>query len=1014
MKRFLCLLVLVSAILVLTSRAGAAQMAGADAQARFAQWVEGQGGTHLDFDDLAVGTLLSSQYSASGVAFTSLRDPDGTAISKPVAVLLDGGSNEISGTPSWGSGSDSRVAYEVRFASPQKWAGLVRHGDNYYTITRFYNPSDQLIHTYENHVPAPGPWSRIFFGYLVESDDPSQWISRIECDGKLSDPSTRQVGYGDDLYYGTAEVEKPLPFEVSSATVTLNTVKGDHFTIKGVLKGFSFNGVETVLVEVGTVSEAIPLQNFEQNQQKYSCTIPRGKIGLLTLEIDLTEGTFAATGKNLILTGFTNPLPVKLAAGAFQECSMAHFRIAGSKWSFSSKVDPQYPCVLEEAPRADPNGVFVNTLSKVRIRIPINPNSALNQGSLKLFRVDENLKTSGKAICSLFDDGKASHGDTTSGDGVYSCIAPFNESNAGEMRLAIKAKVGNKAVLSPGVTIDTVVKLTRQQIDKTLSANKQAIKIWENKRALYGNTAEACAKALPGIRKVDGIKSAKLSSDGQTIWVTFQTGIKGALMLPLPPAPSGAASIFPAQILPSTNAVGGSERGLPDQAGARQEGTFRDMVQDTAGKCLLGNCSAFIYAPFDWEFGEADVGRAAEYILREKAAQYNTSFEPILYETDAECTISMLDNMTRYGTIIFSTHGDVEDDGNVTLVSGEQVNSKNLASGARQIQVSRARGRLYIANMSGFTQLNPPVETTNTYYAFGPGYIERLPGKFQNSIVFAGACHSLDHESLANAFIGKGAGAYFGFRGRIPSSFDSKMLHALHDGLIEGHKTTGQAFAAIPADKRHFYDPPIYDCYFLKAAKTNNNLAYNCPALAKYQYAAASIKTHGNQLWIYSDNATFEEKNVLFADGHYFPLEGRWTSGDTFTLDIKDYKDHHSTFTGKLMITLDLAPVTQEIQGVKALVFVLYELWSSIPGYSTTNAFSIGAYNLPAPVANGDNFEVRVRGAEIGAAYGIKYDWMKQWNNNGQNTWLVPSFIGWNDQSELYISIQKGEHPPSW
>jgi hypothetical protein len=155
---------------------------------------------------LGVGAPLDDEYAALGVLFESIRDPDGSPISRPV-IIWQSDTHEIIGSPSWGPGADGRVAYEIRFDAPQRWAGIVRHWDNYYTITRFYDSSGTLIHTFEDLLPAPG-WNKTFVGYLVTSDDPSQWISKIECDGKIAPPNDRGVGASDDLYFGT---EDPLP-----------------------------------------------------------------------------------------------------------------------------------------------------------------------------------------------------------------------------------------------------------------------------------------------------------------------------------------------------------------------------------------------------------------------------------------------------------------------------------------------------------------------------------------------------------------------------------------------------------------------------------------------------------------------------------------------------------------------------------------------------------------------------------------------------------------------------------
>jgi len=177
----------------------AGEMIGEEAEQLFSSWVTSTGGTLINFEDAYTGALLDDEYALEGVTFKSIRDPDGTTmkVPKPVVVVTYGGSQEISGVPSWGSGSDGRVAYEILFTDPQKWVGVVRHWNNYYTITNFYNAQGSLVYSFQ-YMQEPG-FSRMFLGYLVEESDTSQWISRIECDGIILDES-RQVGYSDNLY----------------------------------------------------------------------------------------------------------------------------------------------------------------------------------------------------------------------------------------------------------------------------------------------------------------------------------------------------------------------------------------------------------------------------------------------------------------------------------------------------------------------------------------------------------------------------------------------------------------------------------------------------------------------------------------------------------------------------------------------------------------------------------------------------------------------------------------------
>jgi hypothetical protein len=242
MRTKMILAIVLAAVLGMVAAAQAGPMIGPAAQTQFASWYGAHGGHYLDFEELATGTQLDNEYSVThGVNFKSIRDPNGSTINKPMVVLPFGGSQEISGEPSWGNTSDGRVVYEVTFTSPQRWAGLARHWDNFYTVTKFYNASG-LLYTFQNLQSVNG-WNKTFLGYLVDSDDPSQWITRIECDGTEPSPGNKQVGYSDDLYFGTAAV----------APSTSPLTQTPQATPRGLLLGKATN----VKVQVQSTSNAL-------------------------------------------------------------------------------------------------------------------------------------------------------------------------------------------------------------------------------------------------------------------------------------------------------------------------------------------------------------------------------------------------------------------------------------------------------------------------------------------------------------------------------------------------------------------------------------------------------------------------------------------------------------------------------------------------------------------------------------------------------------------------------------
>jgi len=203
-KPLLALFSLILSLVILLPAAQAGLMTGPDAEAQFDDWVSTLGGVHKDFEDLTLNTALDNEYSSSGVTFRCIRNPDGSPINTPMIVILRSGDKQIIGTPSWapGTGEDGRVAYQLTFTNPQRWAGLWR-SSNDYSITQLYDINNNLIYT----IDRPGTGG-LFLGYLVEDNDPNHWIKRIVCDGYMSGTS-RVVMYADDLYFGTAAI--PLP-----------------------------------------------------------------------------------------------------------------------------------------------------------------------------------------------------------------------------------------------------------------------------------------------------------------------------------------------------------------------------------------------------------------------------------------------------------------------------------------------------------------------------------------------------------------------------------------------------------------------------------------------------------------------------------------------------------------------------------------------------------------------------------------------------------------------------------
>lgn len=162
----------------------------------------------IDFESVPIGAINTALQPSHGITFFSTIATNGTAIIPPhnayvSAASVNGDtSRKLVGTPFVFGSDDGRVGYEIRFDSPQSIVGLERNWQTGYALTRFYNSEGTLLATHVNTASVE------FVGWIADFNDPLTWVSRIGIDG-LSQGGTRQVGYTDDLFFGTFAIPEP-------------------------------------------------------------------------------------------------------------------------------------------------------------------------------------------------------------------------------------------------------------------------------------------------------------------------------------------------------------------------------------------------------------------------------------------------------------------------------------------------------------------------------------------------------------------------------------------------------------------------------------------------------------------------------------------------------------------------------------------------------------------------------------------------------------------------------------
>ncbi len=197
------ILIITTLLLVFSHSAySAGAISGSAARACLENFRDNFSGNFIDFthgvSPMPTDRRLDSEFTATlGVTFSTHQNsllipytPTHNVYVSNINVPL---SNTIVGTPCSGCSDDGRYPYQMIFSSPQRYAGLRRIWDST-TRTKFYNSSDEILHE------AVGS---DFHAYLAETTDTNTWVNRIEVTGVLDSTNTRQVGYSDDLFFGT-------------------------------------------------------------------------------------------------------------------------------------------------------------------------------------------------------------------------------------------------------------------------------------------------------------------------------------------------------------------------------------------------------------------------------------------------------------------------------------------------------------------------------------------------------------------------------------------------------------------------------------------------------------------------------------------------------------------------------------------------------------------------------------------------------------------------------------------
>lgn len=427
---------------------------------------------------------------------------------------------------------------------------------------------------------------------------------------------------------------------------------------------------------------------------------------------------------------------------------------------------------------ANPPQFVTGVTQQVRVQAQVTPSATLDPMSVRVVQVDAAFEPTGETLCTLLDNGNLANGDDIAADGVYSCFLSILQPVPGVFHLVAEALYDAVPVRS-GFVLTVVDPLSEAEAELVAETQGAADAIWQNKLAELGDTPEARAAAAAEIAELEGVAEAGVSEDGQTIWIHYDNGVLGGLMLN-PEGTRGAALSAPAMRAAAAGQASAFARPFSTSADVAPAGferlpSFSSFGADLmAEPAVVESNNVLIWDAYNSQFAPFDEGPGLQMLFANSPCpKFN-----VTYMKDAACDVDSVATFAAYGTIILVTHGAVDGNGQVVFLTRETASVLGILANTIDLLLGR-------------------VSIMGDVFAIRPSFISSLSGTFPKSIVYNGSCQSSANPTMANAFHGKGARSYYAFTRVVNSDFAQSVATQLFTNLVTGAMNTVASFTPV-------------------------------------------------------------------------------------------------------------------------------------------------------------------------------------------------------------------------
>lgn len=519
--------------------------------------------------------------------------------------------------------------------------------------------------------------------------------------------------------------------------------------------------------------------------------------------------------------------------------------------------------------------LYVNEAKDVIFRIGIDPSVDLANLNLKLYKVD----SSGDKISelgSLLDNGNLSNGDEIEQDGIFSGKFTLTEASHGLIFFRAFATVNTPPdeVKSEVKSIMIVPHLTPQEVQDAVSNADNAEAKYKEfltaaKLKLKGLThatavEDAIEKTVKWLNEQPGIAKADAAEGDAGLWFVNSNGILGGLYIEAENQWAGIDPILPTKF--GTKLV--SIELHPNRNYSFMKDAFNG---NDANK--IGNANAIYVGPyFSSAIGQLDFnyGGWQQVIVSSCPTFDNPAVIP-----DNAVTLDTFKNLSNYGTILIATHGDSWYKGLLSSwkdLFGDQPGLVGWAMGmlskpviSSGIKLAKdAQGNYIFGNYEDDLKSGKLAISQSGLLFITPSFFKFHGGTFPNSIISMTSCRGFYNSSLADKFVAKGAGAFFGYSDYVSGGYAANVSNTIFEEMLINGKTFKEAYTKAIAD--HGDNDNDTSPAFLRT-KGNDNLIYSSA------FANGSFETGNLDNW-----EKIGDGRVISKLGPALPTDGKYMS----------------------------------------------------------------------------------------------------------------------------------------